>query len=313
MCKKNSNIRTLVLLEGQVKWIMERETPAERLAAWETIVSIAFPNEYELPYTPPDLPSDGTKLSIEDRARRDTFHMVKDFLGCNLNELLIEKGSTQKDKKKVEAGRLGALIRYGYGDSSDTSVESESDDMPPQTAEELTNIASGETTLEQYPIARQLLEETPFGGVRRREGTLSLDDKKRIAEWNKKIPNAAALKEWLERSYMMGNRDLVCSLPFCEYAYWRLAKESNWISSKTGKPLRNLHNPIHWMAIDYVKKVNQIKRAAEEEHRADMESDFANKQIQAVQMSSEEMAAIDRRRRKQAEKEAMEKIMRGEL
>ena len=58
MCKEANKVRSIPLLEGHARWIMERETPEERLAAWETLVAIAFPPPYELPYVPPSLPVD---------------------------------------------------------------------------------------------------------------------------------------------------------------------------------------------------------------------------------------------------------------
>ena len=70
------HIRSIVLDEGQVDWIMERETPEERLAAWETLVAIAFPEDDSIPYEPPNWRK-GDKLSSIERTRRDAYNIFK--------------------------------------------------------------------------------------------------------------------------------------------------------------------------------------------------------------------------------------------
>ena len=48
MCQEATKpVRRVTLYEGQVRFIMERETPEERLAAWETVAAIAFPPDEE--------------------------------------------------------------------------------------------------------------------------------------------------------------------------------------------------------------------------------------------------------------------------
>ena len=120
MSGKEKKVKSIVLLEGHVRWIMERETPEERLAAWETLAAIAFPeNPYELPYEPPQKPFDGSRLSPCDRVRRDTYNMLADYI----NSRMWETEGGGKNPKKVLAGKLGAAIRHGKFGSSSTSSE----------------------------------------------------------------------------------------------------------------------------------------------------------------------------------------------
>ena len=284
---------------------MERETPEERLAAWETLVAIAFPPPYELPYVPPSLPVDGKKLSKCDRVRRDTYNMVSDFINSRCWE--IQDG---KDRKKVAAGRLGASVRHWKIGSSDSSSAVEKKTESPK--QECPTSSSAPTTITP---ADNIAEDDDWyiPSIRQSKKEVSERDRKRIDEWHKKIPNAAALKEWLERNYLFQNKKLVCSKDFCEFAYNQLAVERNWTSSKTGHALTTIQNAIHWMAINFMKMENHIKRAEKEEHRKVLESEFATKVSDVSQMSSEEIEELEHRRRRMAEKEAMDKILKGEL
>lgn len=296
-----------------MKWIMERETPEERLAAWETVLKIAFPNECELPYAPPQTPSDGSRLSPCDRARRDTYNMMGDFIKSRMWELPM----LGKDKRKVAAGRLGAAIRYGM-ESDSTADDVKTFEQPLPTLMPSTPLLLGQDKNNSSPhVSRaDMRAEDDAEYLRRKkvdETKLSQRDREKVAEWDAKIPNAAALKEWLERNYLYQNRSLVCSDMFCEMAYNQLAIENHWISYKTGHAMTDIRNAIHWMAIDYLQKSRQIQRAEEEQHRLDMESEFETKVAHAAQQSPQELATIERKRRRLAEKQAMEMIVKGEL
>ena len=54
-------------------------------------------------------------------------------------------------------------------------------------------------------------------------------------------------------------------------------------------------------------------RAEAEEKRKDIESEFETKTVVASQMTNEEVADMQRISSRKAEREAMEKILRGEL
>ena len=320
MIDKEQKVKSIVLFEGHVRWIMERETPEERLAAWETLAAIAFPeNPYELPYKPPQIPLDGSVLSRCDRVRRDTYNMLADFI----NSRVWEVGGGVKNPKKVLAGKLGASIRHGkYGSSSSTDYDYDRT-TPSDSCEEICNQQKPQSNpmpescrphITLTPLDERA-EETEYFSDRYRKinPTLSERDKAKIAELNKKFPNAAALREWLDRNYFQGNKLLVCSEQFCAYAFQRLAKDANWISYKTNHVINNLLNVIHWMAIDFQTKSNEHRRAAEEESRKNKESEFESR-VQAVsQMSNEAVADMERISARRAERRAMEKILRGEL
>lgn len=310
MCRECKQVKSLVLFEGQVRWIMERETPEERLAAWETLTAIAFPNPYELPYEPPQIPIDGSPMSPCDRVRRDTYYMFSDIIKCQY----WEQFGSIKNRKKVAAGMLGAAVRYGKMESTAEEPFQESNDFMPQEQEQPKPVQ----VESKYPTLTprdEMAEETPYFSEKflKIRHLLTEYDKKKIDEWNKKIPNAAALKEWLDRNYFQTNKRFVCSDTFCEYAYQRLAREDNWCSYKTRHVMNNLANAIHWMAIDFQRKSNEIRRAEEEEHRKDVESDFATKTMVVSQQTNEDIADMQRISSRKAEREAMEKILRGEL
>lgn len=320
MSGKDRQVKSIVLFEGHVRWIMERETPEERLAAWETLAAIAFPeNPYELPYKPPQVPLDGSVLSRCDRVRRDTYNMLADFI----NSRVWEGDGRGKNPKKVFAGKVGAAIRHGkYGSSSSTAYDDDSttsgysceDVVKPPPSQSTPMQESVQPHITMTPLDERA-EETEYFSERYRkiEPTLSARDKTKIAELNKKFPNAAALREWLDRNYFQGNKHLVCSEQFCAYAFQRLAKDANWISYRTNHVINNLLTVIHWMAIDFQRKSNEIRRAEEEEDRKNKESEFESR-VQAVsQMSNEDIADKERISARRAERRAMEKILRGEL
>ena len=319
MSEKDKQVKSIVLLEGHVRWIMERETPEERLAAWETLAAIAFPeNPYELPYTPPQKPFDGSRLSPCDRVRRDTYNMLADYI----NSRMWEADCSGKNPKKVMAGRIGAAVRHGkYGSSSTSSedydVEKEEQTLDAPIADKPEHIQKEEQIekrITMTPLDMTAEESGYFSEQYRKiEPTLTDRDKKKIADWHKRIPNAAALKEYLERNWVFQNKTLVCSEQFCQYAYNKLAREGNWVSTRDKHALSNISSAIHFIALDFDKKIHEIKRAEAEEKRKDIESEFETKASLASQMTNEEVADMQRISSRKAEREAMEKILRGEL
>lgn len=300
MCQAAKPVRRVTLFEGQVKFIMERDTPEERLAAIETIFAIAFPPDDEHKYVPPSLPEDGSKLSPCDRVRRDVYNFLKDVL-----EKQAEKDSGKKDPQKVEAGRLGALARFG--DRGSSSIGEVSSPKKKETKEE---------TKSAVIVPKAILDDDfssdIVGGIRYKR-TLTDEEKAQIAAWDKKIPDAKALQEFLKRNYMYQNKALVITDEFCVFAYHKLAKIDRWISTRDRRPLHDIRQAVHYIALDYIKKAGEIRRAEKEEHRKDMEADFEMQTTQHSQQTPTELAAIERKRRRAAEREAMEKIMKGEL
>lgn len=294
MSEDSRHVRNIVLFEGHVRWIMERETPKERLAAWEALAAIAFPKDESKPYKPPELPSDGSQLSPCDRARRDTYNMIGDFFKSRVWEqsgVIFDRGS------------------FAYGMSQVDSAASTANDRVEEVA---SVVESPSSNLQPFD---QKAEETPGYSERylRIEKGLSVYDRNKIAEWHKKIPNPAALKEWLGRNYFFQNRKLVCSDEFCAYAFNKIALEDNFVSPKTNHAMKDIRNAIHWLAIDFLQKSSEIRRIEQEEHRKDLESEFETKAFAVSQMTNEEIATMERKRRRKAEKEAMEKVLRGEL
>lgn len=283
MCQAAKPVRRVTLFEGQVKFIMERDTPEERLAAIETIFAIAFPPDEEHKYVPPALPTDGSKLSPCDRVRRDVYNFLKDVL-----EKQAEKDIVKKDPKKAEAGRLGALARFGDRGSSSCS-----DAMPPKTKRKAA------------PVVPKPIEEDDFEGYEsgssRNKRILTASEKAEIAAWDEKIPDAKALQEYLKQNYMYQNKSLVITDSFCELAYQKLAKIDRWISTKDRRPLHDIRHAIHYIALDYIKTSGQIRRVEKEERQKDMQADFSDGPDYAAKV------AEDRKRMKQLEREAAKK------
>lgn len=303
MCQPAKPVRRVTLFEGQVKFIMERDTPEERLAAIETIFAIAFPPDEDHKYVPPALPADGSRLSPCDRVRRDVYNFLKDVL-----ERQAEKDSGKKDPQKVEAGRLGALARFGdRGSSSAVNISPTKKKEPKDETKESTPAVT---------IPRAILEDdfsSDIVGGTRYKRTLTDEEKAQVASWDKKIPDAKALQEFLKRNYMYQNKALVITDEFCDFAYHKLAKIDRWISTRDRRPLHDIRQAVHYIALDYIKKAGEIRRAEKEEHRKDMEADFEMQTTQHSRQTPTELAAIERKRRRAAEREAMEKIMKGEL
>ena len=314
MSGEEKKVKSIVLLEGHVRWIMERETPEERLAAWETLAAIAFPeNPYELPYKPPKLPLDGSRLSPCDRVRRDAYNMLADYINSRQWEQ-----TDGKNPRKVAAGRLGAAIKHGkYGSSAASTTDYETNESsvrPTEFVQQDQPPAPQEPQITMTPMDVRAEETVGFSeSYLKIEPKLTAKDKKQIAEWHKKIPNAAALREWLDRNWFYQNKKMVCSEQFCEYAYNRIAREYNWVSPKTSHALGSILSTIHYFALDFTRKSHEIKRTEEEERRKDIESDFDTKTMVASHKSSEDVADMQRISSRKAEREAMEKILRGEL
>ena len=301
MCRNAKPDRSVKLYEGHLRVIMELETPEERLAAFETVFAIAFPKNEDKPYVPPELPEDGKKsLSKGDRARRLAYNIFNGLIRFQSKD---GDGSI-KDSRKVDSGRLGAAKRWGQkGDSSTASTDETS---KVQTCNALSN--------QEVPQAIQEDDFTGYvAGRTSYRKDLTKEEKEIVADWDKKIPDAKALQAFLKDNYLLATRATALKLEFCEYAFQRLAREDRWISTRNGRPLRNINMAIHFLALSYVQQLGQVKRLENEERRKDLESEFNLKTTEQSQMSSTELADLERRRRRKAEKEAMEKILKGEL
>lgn len=310
MCREGQPDRSVTLYEGHVRCILELDSPLERLAALETVFAIAFPKDEDKPYVPPEIPTDGSRLSAEDKARRLAYNIF--------NGLIRHQGKRNevrtKDQKKVGAGKRGAYVRWG--DSSTVGLDDGAGDNGSSTADGKVEPHPLPTTIPTYKapnVPKPVLEDDfssvyEAGGYRKKR-SLTEDEKREVEAWDKKIPNAEALLEFLDKNYFNSSRLIVLSKGFCEYAYQRLAKDERWISTRNNKPFRSISTVIHWLALDYQKQLMQMKKLEGEER----EAEFAMKNAELSKISSTELADIERRRRRKAEKEAMEKIMRGEL
>jgi hypothetical protein len=264
MLSEQSHIRSIVLDEGQVDWIMERETPEERLAAWDTLVAVAFPEDSTQPYEPPKMKR-GTKLSPVERTKRDAYNIFK---------------------------RIG-LHGVPYGESDSTA-------------------SAGESTVTEVQKPTPMIETTvttyDLSCPTKMPQNLTQADKEQIAEWNRRFPDSKSLYDYLDKSYLYQNRNLVCSEEFCTYALRQLQLH-NWINYKTGKPHKSIDRTIHYIALDYKKRCGEIRRADEEERQKDMAAEFDAKVAKYDSMESTDIATAERKRRMEAEERWMRKMM----
>lgn len=336
--------RNVCIWEGWARWIAERDTTEEKLAAYETIMAIAFPEDESSPYTPPPKPTDGSKLSRCDLIRRDVYNQWHG---------VIEKKTgvvNQKTKSQVraEAGRLGAAKRWGQryrddstsGDSTVLISEEVSSDyasdissieppkiapqastpttpLKPTTKEDIV-VVGGNTALrvpKPSPLPQDGLLETlePYRKPNRYEAQLSEGEKAQVATWRKKFPDAKALQNWIAKSWRLPNRKIATSDNFCNYAFAVLDEERNWCGALNHRPITNLGTTLHWLVITYMRQCAEIEVATKKIEREKREADFDERVSLANQNSPEEVADRLRKERLDAERDAMERIMRGEV
>lgn len=341
--RMHSPERKVCVWEGWARWIDERSSPEERLAAYETIMAIAFPKDEENPYQPPEVPNDGSHLSRADLTRRDVYNQWRGIIEHNSSRCPI--GSDSPIRVELVTSGLsdtcGDKVVIGM-ESSD--IDGSDSDSVVTDHEEVEVDSYGDSAVEQKP-RRKSREAKRNGSLsiverqekERKEGdsnplvssamsefvqahnpmaramNLTKYDKAKIAEWNVKIPDAEALHRWIKENWAFPNGDVALSENFCSYAFNRLAKESNWCSSKTGKPFTTLHNVLHWLVIDYKQQVANLKSADKKIERELAQSEFDDKAAATGRMSPEELATLERRKRKAAEREAFARIKRGEV
>lgn len=76
MSADTRQVRSIILDEGRVAWIMERETPEERLAAWDMLVAIAFPEDESEEFDINRI-NRGKSATAVERTMRDAYHIFK--------------------------------------------------------------------------------------------------------------------------------------------------------------------------------------------------------------------------------------------
>ena len=266
--------KSIVLTEGMVDWIMERESAEERLAAWDTIVAIAFEQEE---FNPPAKAAN-KKLSKVERTQRDVYLLFKDII----------------QGFKPMSGTVPGSV-------PSSTLATPSTVTPPILPKETDK---GAADAYNSPVG-----DTWRSGFNRRNKPLTNEEQIAIAEWDKKIPHAEALQEYLKTNYYLGNRSLVATEEFCQFAYHRL-KSDSWLSSKTGKPLKNISSAIHYLALDYKEKCGEARRTDEKERKRDMEMEFEMQSTVISNMSERDHASLKRIRDAQAEKLWQEQVMR---
>ena len=277
MLGQNIQDKFIAISEGQIAWIMERETDEERLAAWEVFAAMACPHEDNVQYMPPKPKFSGDKLSRTDRVKRDAYNILRGIQRITIQEL---------DRLRFQHGDHGNLT--SSVDSSD-----EVDGLPRYSQDSLT------------------FERRRKGNCRHIDiSALSPDEVKVIEKWNRTIPDVNSLKEYLKKNYLYQNKGFVQSDEFCSYAYDLLCGQ-NWISTRTGKPLTSLVTAIFYIALDYKEKNARIKRLEKVEHAKDIKTDLEVLETEQDTVSQSDLAAIERRRRIKAEREEEERYLKG--
>lgn len=305
MCQEKPD-RSVKLYEGHIRWIMELETAEERLAAWETVCKIAFPEDEGKPYVPPAMPLDGKPMDRCDRVRRQTYNIFNGLIRFTSKE----GNGRIKNPKRVLAGRQGAAVRYGRVGGKTATPEGE-DPIEDATDIEAINsdisLPAQDSNSGDSTVCEEAL--SPNGA----KVHLTKAEEAKVKEWDALIPNADALHNYIVKNFVYATRNTAIKPEFSEYAYHKLAKVDRWTSTRDRKPLRNILTAIHYIALDYIKQLGEVKRVEQEERRKDIEAEYKLQNAELQQVSRTELADKERKRRRQAEKATMEKILRGEL
>lgn len=304
MSREDRPDRALTLYEGHVRCIMELDTPAEKLAALETVFAIAFPSD-DTPYEPPEIPKDGSTLSAEDKARRLAYNIFSGLIKFH-----GKKGESRiKDKKKVFAGKMGAVTRWGESSIGDSSTDAmESTVMSDDSSGQSTVVPSQNQS--RQPIIHTDDYSSMLPGWRYKyKKELTEEEKAAISDWDRKIPNAQALHDWIENNFFHNTRNIARTMEFAEFAYNQLAKTDRWISTKYNRPLKDIKLALHYIALSYQRQRTEVKCMEIEEQNKLREASMNLRDSE----HSQDLADLERKRRRQAEKAAMEKILRGEL
>ena len=273
MSEQNTEEKGIVISEGQIAWIMERETDEERLAAWDVFAAISCPDE-GTKFEPPKPLKRCEKLTKIERVKRDAYNVLRGIQRVTLTEI--------------------NRARFHNGESSVIEDSMENSSSIPSYA----------------------MDEPTFGRSSVRHGRridynrLSKEDKEAIANWDKKIPNPKSLKEYLDKNYLYQNRLFVQSDEFCTYAF-NLLKGQRWLSTRTGKPLVSLVTAIFYIALDYKQKNDKIKRIEKVEHAKDIKTEFECLTTEQEMQTPSDLAALERKRRRIAEKESEEQYLKG--
>ena len=159
MVEQNSEEKCIVISEGQIAWIMDRDTPEERLAAWEVFASVACPVDGN-PYQPPKQ-TRGVRMSLTDRVRRDAYNILRGIQRVTMSEL--------------------NRMRF---QGCESSVASES------------SVCSSSTPTYSMDVPTFGCQNGRRYG-RIDFSSLTPEDRKAIEDWNKKIPDHKALKSYL--------------------------------------------------------------------------------------------------------------------
>ena len=329
MCQSiNRPERNVCIWEGWARWISERETIEERLVAYETIMAIAFPEDDSRPYQPPQRPTDGNRLSKCDLIRRDVYNqwhgIIENRAGRN--------GMKVKDPRRVELGRMAMAKRWGKqidadfasnaGNSSSgastvdmpddsssddgSSVETPTKDKP--TPVKRVNVVKEQAEERERHMAQNHMPEddiTPYHKPSRYSKELSVEDQMQIAKWRKKFPDEKALQEYIKKEWTLPNRELAITDGFCAYAFRVLDRESNWCSSRDHRPLIGVDRALHWLAVRYKTYIAEVEAADKKI--------ASRKDAETKQSNAEAQAFSEMKMRREAEREAMKKIRRGEI
>lgn len=321
--------RKFTFWEGWHNYIADLATDEERLAAYETITAIAFPKDENVPYMPPAQPTNGNPLSPADRVRRQVYHFTHGIIvtGSSING----KTGTVKDPVKVMCGKQGGRPRRrDFGDSTDESFP-DNDFMPPEPTPlslrteppaHLSPSDPSEDSIPQLSPSKPAdMAEPPvdIGDTPSRVWNghyyqrLTPQQQARIAQWNHDIPDAEALQKWIKRNLASANLSAYSnSMDLCEYAYNELAHTYQWVSSKSHRPFTSLAPTLAYLAQSFAQQQQRQELSKRKLNALEQQSALEIGELTAQNKSSSDIAALERKRRRQAERAAAAREMQKE-
>lgn len=309
---------------GVIKALLS-ERGATRPSEFETAARI-FLQTIIGKYEPPEeLPEDATD---EERLKYRWGHQAMDIYRRRMKfeKKLVNPQKAQSGKRSQFAGQLMksgksreeawkiAWAKYPRietptGDSrveseATTHNETEAPENAPTTApavEEAPNSVPAAKAV--TPVQDAELEElVPDTFAARKEKS----DKAKIAEWNKKFPNADVLREYIisqvAHRLNSSNMEVIMKDPNAAVDVYHALVAAEWRSSKTKKVFTHLMEVIPWLIQNYRESIAAQKRA----DKRLTEKEFEMKMEDAAQLDHDDVETYRARRDAMAEQASKE-------
>lgn len=306
--------------EGWYDYIRDLDSPEEKLEAYETICQMAFLGPSR--YVNPERPIDGD-ISPLFRVRRQVFHLIHGILwktkgSCQNSD--VDYGSysvcrgrprtgetreeylkrTEERRRQMESAMASNEGGIGNEEDTDDDFPYYADDDTSSTGQLQEHDAAekGEALIQAEKEREERSEELSEAAKRRIEQAT-------VSQWKERIKNWQDLQAVIVNGYFGADMKLAQSEEFCRYALWILCDQQDWKNVVTGRAIQNdLMNIIHSLVrkFAYMKQKDSVM----DKKREAWMKESADKLDEAIasQMSDEEMAELNRKRRIAANRKA---------